>query len=76
VRLGDGNTKLVGAQGALDALGEGLEGNRREIIGANGGQRSAIAPERRPNGVADVGRVSDYAGRIELPNFLPADLDL
>src|SRR6266849_5691269 len=48
---------------------QSLEGNRREIIGANRGQRSAVSPERRSNGVADVSSLHDYPWNFTAPRF-------
>ena len=42
------------------ALDKGFKRNRCEIIGPNGGKRSAVAPERRPNRVADVSSLHRY----------------
>ena len=42
------------------ALDEGLEGNCREIVGANRCKRSTIPAEGRSDGVADVGSLHGY----------------
>src|SRR6185436_21182964 len=44
------------------SLYEGLDGNCREIIGAQGRQNSPITPERRANGVTNVGVACAHFG--------------